>query len=199
MLVLFGHDLSGTTAQRPSNVEAGQHYYNTTLGQLEVYTGSAWQAASSTGGVRQVTGGADAALVTDRYGDSATEGYEIRVIDETLSALAAVSTDLTEDVPSGAVILSVQANIETACVAGGTSVKVGVGTTGDPDKYGKTTDLTQNQKIDTLPAHAVLSSAEDIQVNATATAGGIGDTAFSAGAVRVRIVYAMTNSLDDAA
>ena len=119
--------------------------------------------------------------------------------DETLSALAAVSTDLTEDVPAGAVILSVQGNIETLCVAGGTSVKVGIGPTADPDKYGKTTAFTKNLKIDTIPDWAVLGSAEDIQINAVATAGGIGDTAFSAGAVRVRIVYLATNSLDNAA
>ncbi len=152
----------------------------------------------SSTGISTKSGGAAAAAVVERLGGSATEGYEVRVIDETLSALAAVSTDLTEDVPAGAVILSVQANIETAVVAGGNSVKVGVGPTGDPDQYGLTADLAKNTKIDLIPAHAVLAALEDIQVNMCATAGGIGNTAASAGAVRVRIVYAVQNSLDDA-
>ena len=146
-----------------------------------------------------LSAGAAAAAVAQRFGASATEGMEIKVIDETLSALAAVSTDLTEDIPDGAVLLSVQANIETACVAGSTSVKVGIGPTADPDKYGITSAFTKNLKIDTIPDWAVLSGAEDVQVNACATAGGIGDTAFSAGAVRVRIVYLVPNSLDNAA
>ena len=146
-----------------------------------------------------LSGGAAAAAVVQRIGGSATEGYEVRVIDETISALAAVSTDLTEDVPAGAVILSVQANIETLVVAGGTSVKVGIGPVGDPDQYGLTADLAKNTKADLIPAHAVLASAEDIQINMVTAAGAIGDTAASAGAVRVRIVYAVPNSLDDAA
>jgi hypothetical protein len=143
--------------------------------------------------------GAAAAQVADRFGATVSEGYEVRVIDETLLALAAISTDLTEDVPSGAVILSVQANIETAVVAGGTSVKVGIGPVGDPDQYGLTADLAKNTKADLIPAHAVLAALEDIQINMVTAAGAIGDTAASAGAVRVRIVYAVPNSLDDAA
>lgn len=146
----------------------------------------------------QLRAGAAAAAVAARFGASATEGLEVRVIDETSAALAAVSTDLTEDVPDGAVILAVQGNIETAAVAGGTSVKVGIGPVADPDKYGITSGLTQNLKIDIIPDWAVLSGAEDIQINACATGGGIGDTAFSAGVVRVRIVYLALNSLDNA-
>lgn len=33
---------SGTTAQRPANPVAGMVRFNTTLGYLEVYTGSLW-------------------------------------------------------------------------------------------------------------------------------------------------------------
>ncbi len=87
--------------------------------------------------------------------------------------------------------------IKTTVVAGGTSVKVGIGPVGDPDKYGKTADLAANSKIDSIPAHAVLTSAEDVQVHMVATAGSIGDTAASAGAIRLRLVFATLNSLDD--
>ena len=165
-------------------------------------TGTLTAAALTQSGNRLVSGGAAAAAVVERYGASASEGYEVRVIDETLAAFSAAKTfDLTEDIPAGAVILSVQANIETAVVAGGTSVKVSVGIAGgDVDKYGKTADLTKNQKIDTIPVHAILASAEDVQVGIVVTDGStLGDTDASAGVVRVRIVYAVQNSLDDAA
>jgi len=144
--------------------------------------------------------GAAAAGVAQRFGASATEGLEIKVIDETISNLTGgVNVDLTEDVPAGAVILSAQLNIQTLVVAAGTSAKVGLGTVADPDKYGITSGKTKNLKIDTIPEHAVLSGAEDVQVSMCATNGDVGDSAASAGAVRVRIVYAVPNSLDDAA
>jgi len=142
--------------------------------------------------------GSDAGAVAQRFGSVATEGYEIVVFDEIVSALAAVSTDLNIDMPDGAYIICMQGNIETAVVAGGTSVKVGIGPVGDPDKYGITSAFTQNLKIDTIPVHAILSGAEDVQINMCATGGGIGDTVASAGAVRVRAVYAVPNSLVDA-
>lgn len=152
-------------------------------------------------GVQRLSAGAAAAAIAQRYGISDTEGLEIRIIEETISAMSAAKTfDLTEDIPTGAVILSVQANIETLVVAGGTTVKIAIGVAGgDVDKYGKTANLSQNQKIDTIPTHAILSGAEDVQVAAVVTDGSaLGDTNVSAGAVRVRIVYAITNSLDDA-
>ena len=153
-------------------------------------------------GVVNQTAGAAAAAVAQRFGATATEGFEIKVIDETVSGFTGAKTfDLTEDVPAGAVILSVQGNIETAVTAGGTSVKVSIGLAGgDVDKYGKTGTLAQNQKIDTIPDWAVLSGAEDVEIGIVVTDGStLGDTNASAGAVRVRIVYAVPNSLDDAA
>lgn len=143
--------------------------------------------------------GAAAAAVAQRFGATATEGFEIRVIDETTGTLSAVSTDLTEDVPIGAVILSVQGNVEAALTGGGTTANWGIGTAADPDKYSPTVGvLAKNSKIDTIPDWAVLSGAEDIQVHGVTAGGAIGDTALTAGSVRVRIVYAVPNSLDDA-
>lgn len=45
MLTEHGHDLSGTTAQRPANVEIGQRYFDTDLGQELVYTANGWKPA----------------------------------------------------------------------------------------------------------------------------------------------------------
>jgi hypothetical protein len=68
------------------------------------------------------------------------------------------------------------------------------------DKYGKTSAFTKNLKIDTIPTHAVLGGAEDVQIGiVTSDGSALGDANASAGAVRVRIVYALPNSLDDAA
>lgn len=152
-------------------------------------------------GVVNQTAGASTAAVAQRFGATATEGLEIKVIDETVSGFTGAKTfDLTQDVPTGAVILSVQSNIETTVVAGGTSVKVGIGIGGgDVDKYGKTGTFAQNQKTDSILDWDVLSGAEDIQIGILVTDGtSLGDTNASAGAVRVRIVYALPNSLDDA-
>lgn len=44
-LVFNGFEISGTTANRPTNAEEGQFYFNETLGVWQVYTGSAWQSA----------------------------------------------------------------------------------------------------------------------------------------------------------
>ena len=50
-LVEFGHDISGTTAQRPSNADIGCRFFDTTLNELLVYNGTAWQAATPSVGL----------------------------------------------------------------------------------------------------------------------------------------------------
>ena len=45
--VLNGHDMSGTTAQRPTNAQAGQPFFDTTLGCWVVYDGAAWTPAGN--------------------------------------------------------------------------------------------------------------------------------------------------------
>lgn len=148
--------------------------------------------------------GAAAAAVALRFGKTVTEGLEIKVIDETVTLTNAVEDDLTETVPAGAVILSSQGNLETAVVGDGTGddglVKVGIGVTADPNKYGLSGALTKNSKIDSIPDWAVLGSEETVTVKAADAAGAAVTEKFTAGgSVRVRIVYAVCNSLDNAA
>ena len=114
----------------------------------------------------------------DRQGQQAEEqeqpggeGTELRVLDEVVTLTNAVATDLSGDIPAGARILSVQANLDTLVVGDGSGddllAKVGIGIASDPDKYGKTSDLTQNQKVDTIPGtYEVFSAPEDVQVYA---------------------------------
>lgn len=155
-------------------------------------------------GVLSNTAGAAASAAILRLGKTATEGTEVKVIDEVVTLTNAVETNLTETVPSGAVILSVQANLNSA-VTGDASgddglTKVGIGVTADPDKYGLTSGLTKNLKADTVPAWTVLSGAEQICVKAADNAGAAVTEKFVAGGtVRVRVVYVTLNSLDDAA
>jgi hypothetical protein len=78
-LVLFGHDISGTTAQRPSNVETGQIFYDTTIGALLAWNGTSWDvltpgAASivlvnGTTATTQAAASNDTKVATDAYAD----------------------------------------------------------------------------------------------------------------------------------
>lgn len=140
-----------------------------------------------------------AGAVALRFGGIvATEGVELFVAENTVSP-AAVETAICT-VPAGAVILSVQANCESALTGGGTTVTWAIGTTADPDKYGYpgSDTLAQNSKVNTIPAHAVLASPEAIVLSAAATGGTAdGDTALTVGSVRVVVTYFALNSLAD--
>ncbi len=150
-------------------------------------------------GSRTFTAGGAAAVAAQRFGQTEAEGLETRAIDEVV-ATGAINNDLTEDVPTGAVILSVQSNVELGLTGGGTTANYAIGTSGNPDLYSPTVGaLAKNSKTDFIPGHAVLGSAENIQVNGVTAGGAAGDTALTVGTVRVRIVYQVTNSLEDAA
>lgn len=150
-------------------------------------------------GAETLTADSATGAVALRIGASATEGLEIKVVDKTVSPSAVETAVFT--VPAGAVILSVQGNCESALTGGGTTVTWALGTAGDPDKYGYpgSDTLAQNSKVDTIPDWAVLGSTEPIVLTGAATGGTAdGNTALTVGSVRVRIVYATLNSLDDA-
>ncbi len=126
------------------------------------------------------------------------EGFD-EVVD--LEGAAGVSVDVGPLIPATAMLLSVQCNIEELVVAGGTSVAVGVGLAADPDKYNLTADLLKNSKGDHFftPPLAALGGAEQLAVNMATGAGLVGDTAATAGKVRVRARWiAASASLPDA-
>ncbi len=115
-----------------------------------------------------------------------------------LTAAAAKFVAMSCVIPSGAIILSAQMNIDALVVAGGTSVKVGLGLHGGTcNTWGNTGDLLKNTKANLLGT-TVLSGDTTPEVCACAsTATGLGDTNFSAGSVRVRIAYLKAASLPD--
>lgn len=59
MITFNGHDMSGPTANRPTNAEIGQPFFDTTLKQLLVWNGVAWQATKQAAPVT-LTGSTDA-------------------------------------------------------------------------------------------------------------------------------------------
>lgn len=137
------------------------------------------------------------------FGKTKAEGLQAKVIEETLdlTGLAAKFKAMTTAIPTGAVIVSAQVNVEATVVAGGTTVKVALGlNAGDVDKYGLGAALTQNTKITKVPDWAVLSGNEQIDVCGVISDGSaLGDTNISAGSVRVRVVYLQAANLANAA
>lgn len=47
-LTEFGFEISGTTTNRPDNVEEGFRYFNESLAQMQVYDGSSWLSVITT-------------------------------------------------------------------------------------------------------------------------------------------------------
>ena len=128
------------------------------------------------------------------FGPQGDGRIHILEFNQTLSNLAAISTDLNKNF-SG-IIISAQLLIETLVVAGGTSTRVGIGPVGNPDKYGLTANLLANSTVETLITPAAAVAAEDIQLHMVTNAGGIGNTAASAGKVRVRLTYWKIDALN---
>lgn len=177
VLVANGHDLSGTTAQRPSNVEAGQTYYNTTLGELQVYSGSAWQSAAVSAGT-----GVGAAAGT---GVAATEGGNGIVQSTTLTFTNAAVTLADEagvvaygglkvyDMPAGnIVVLGAVSDLALTLSAAGVNADwdgdFGVGTVTASNNA--TLSSTEQNIIPTTATPQAVSSATTADGESTAVA-----------------------------
>jgi hypothetical protein len=146
--------------------------------------------------------------IVQNYGGTTTEGWQRRVYEATVSP-AAVETNLL-NLPAFGAIVSIQANVQTALTGGGTTVTFSIGTAADPDKYGTAGTGTAGGVADTLTLDAKLNffpvagkvletAAEQIVLTGAATGGAAdGNTALTVGSVRVRIVYEILVSLDNA-
>lgn len=160
------------------------------------------QGAGSTGTVFEV------------IGVDLTHGVKRTAYSATISP-AAVETALFT-VPAQSVIESVQASIVTALTGGGTTVTASIGITGDVDLYGTMTNagvqadlLTQNAKMDCFGRRAAnagagiglyVAATQALKLIAAATGGAsAGDTALTAGSIKIRVVYSTMMSLADGA
>ncbi len=72
-LVEFGHDISGPTSHRPTNVETGQRYFDTTLGVQLVWNGTIWDPVGNEMAVTTVA----AAGSGQSTGGALVEGFNI--------------------------------------------------------------------------------------------------------------------------
>jgi hypothetical protein len=200
--VLRNSDGTACLTVRRDGIEAPKIYTDTVAESTSGAGVSADGVTLKDGGVLTNAGAAAAAVLLG-MGSTASTGAQIKVIDETISFAgnAALYKAMTTPIPANSVVLAAQANIQAALTGGGTTTKVGLGPNAtDPDKYGKTTVLTKNAKIDTIPAAwAVLASQEAIDVCSCANDGSAGNTALTVGSVRVRIVYLTLTSLANAA
>lgn len=122
---------------------------------------------------------------------------EIEILDDTVVAdPAAASFDLSNVVPVGAVIVSVQVRLDTEITGVGGATKVGIGIVADPDKYGKTASLVSGQLVSTTPPWKVLGAQEDVQLYAVDDAGDATGTIGGAGeGITVRVMYAQQAAL----
>jgi hypothetical protein len=156
--------------------------------------------AMSAFGSLQCPAGAAISRTAIGFGTTSAEGLQFATIEETISCAgnAALSQDITSVIPAGAVIVSVQANVQAAVTGGGTTAKIGLGIATDPDKYGLSSALTKNVKIGGPADWAVLAASEQLGIYACAANGAAGNTALTVGSVRVRIVYAYCESLVNA-
>lgn len=185
----FSNETFSRLVSAMGNISAGAEVFNVLNGTTAITTR---------------VGGA-AAVAALRFGKSDTEGLEIRIVDEVVTLTNAVETNLTNTVPAGSVILAAMGNLQTAVTGDGSGddlgVKVGIGVTADPDKYGISADLNKNTKIDWIHGSwAKLGSAETVCVKLAKTDGTAATEKFTAGGkVRVVLVYLAVNSLDDAA
>lgn len=111
-LVEHGFDISGTTAQRPSAPDVGCRFFDTTLNQSLVWSGTAW--VSSDGGSPAASGSGAAAGT----GVTASELVAGGVVHQTVLTFADVEIALTDnagvvaygglkvyDFPAGAILL----------------------------------------------------------------------------------------------
>jgi hypothetical protein len=140
--------------------------------------------------------GGDTGDVAIRIGAVVGEGLETVVVDK-IVLLGTVAGVSVFTIPGGVILRSVQASIWTAATAGGTSVAVGLGTDADPDLYGKTSALTANAKINTLLDYNILGAEVSLEAFPVTAGGSIGNAQFSAGTLRVRVVYDRLTSLAD--
>ena len=159
-------------------------------------------------------GGSGTGVVIEVIGVDLTHGIKTSCYSATVSP-AAVETALFT-VPAQSVIESSQASVVSALTGGGTTTTFSIGITGDVDLYGTATTagvqanlLTLDAKLDCFGSRSAnagagiglyVAATQSIKLIAAANGGATaGDTALTAGSVKIRIVYRTMMSLANGA
>jgi hypothetical protein len=156
--------------------------------------------ANEDGVVSQTLAGTAAATLIGISGAATDGGVSEYFIDEIVSLTNAVETDLTSTLPAGAIVEYTQMILNTTVVGDESGddglVKVGLGTTADPDKYGKTADLVKDSLVKNTYTPVMLAAEETVTVKAADTNGAAVTEKFVAGGlVRVQIRYKVLNDM----
>jgi len=211
----LGTDTSATEFAVRDNSEA-RHFIVDGAGDLTI-GGTTGATITTAGKVVRAGSATSTGLVTTQEGTSATEGWQTVVYEDTVSP-SAVETALFT-IPAGSIVDGVWANVETALTGGSTTVSWSIGITGDVDSFGTATgddfttagdDLTQDSKWTGIAGVTPLAaagasiglfdaSAVALKLIASATGGtAAGDTALTAGSVRIRVAYRTALPMDNA-
>jgi len=216
-LVQFGHDLSGTTANRPTNVEPGQIYFDTTLNDLIVYNGSGWQLVSGGGSAADALtafagGGQSSALPLTKQVNRITTvataadsvklpasaaGLQIWVINSGANAMQVfgAGTDTINDVATATGVSQPANSIEcyTCSVAGKWYCDIGVGFSGS---------LFTESSSDTITAFAgggqasaTAIATQTARITTVATAGDSVKLPASAAGLELMLINHGANSM----
>lgn len=149
------------------------------------------------------TGGSSSGEVAQGHGTDIEEGYVTKIYDETvdLTGAGAVFKNVFSQLPQYALIRSVQCYITEQITSDTGRVKVGIGPSTDPDKYGLTPDDDQESVANSAifpDGSTVLAAATQLRVNGCQTDGTIAVENFTDGAVRVRAVVEQLLNLHEA-
>ncbi len=168
MLVEHGHDISGPTANRPTNAEAGQRFFDTTLGVELVYNGTTWVTKD---GQSPVAAGNGAAAGTGNVATEQRGNVHTTVL--TMTAMSITMTDATTagchgsqkiyDFPAGNIMI-LGATTDLAITAGSGGITDTASVVGS---IGSAAIGTDNATLSSTEANIVPSTA------ATLT-GGVG-------------------------
>jgi len=209
-LAQTGAESAQTAAETAQGLaESAQTGAETAQGLAEdAQTAAEAAQAAAEAATLQRSGGDATGVVIERIGATATEGLEIVVVDKVvqLNAAAAASFPVFT-IPANSQLMSIQMNLQDN-IAASTAVKVGLTDAGGESLIGLTPDLIKNSKSDYIPiaiqglgfpqtgTHEISIFAAD---TAGAPAGTLGGSTPTDERVRVRIIYATMNSLDNAA
>lgn len=189
-LVEHGKDLSGTTAERPASADVGVRYWDTTLGQMLVWDGSAWVTVD--GGSPAAAGSGTAAGT----GVTAAERVAGGIVHQTVLTFVNTPLPLVDeagvvayaglkvyDFPAGAILfLGAVADLDLTKSSAGVNADwdgdVGVGTvTASNNSTLATTEqniipttATPQAVAGVTTANALSTATENAVVNGTSTA-----------------------------